>query len=205
MTVSFRPFSNVRYLLVVQEFFEPDEYWNTSTPLQSSASHCPDTSSNTRTDRIPLMQICDQTVVSGDKSFIPSKDNLPGTSSQKLKSFAFSRGSRKDMIDPDGLPPPSKKPASEKELTKLSNSQPFNTTIHCSTPIQQVNSFITSTVTNPVCGSTVMKSSTPIMSKHSNETPQRVPPVNRHSAVKRKFPGPAGLLPKLVRKLLLYT
>ena len=193
----------------VQDFFEPDEYWNTSTPLQSTGSHCDDALSNAKTDRTPLTQICDQTVVSGDnyKSFISSRDSLPVTSnssSQKLKTFSFSRCNRNKVTDLDGLPPPSKKPASEKELARLSSSSQQPSTPNITA---QVNSFI-STMTNSVSGgSSVMKSSTPTMTpsnKHKNETPSLpVTPVSCRSATKRKFPGPAGLLPKLVRKLFL--
>ena len=150
------------------------------------------------------MQICDQSVASRDTSFIPLKHGLPVTSnssSQKLKSFTFSRSSsHREVAGSNGLPPPSKKPASEKELTRQSGSQhmSFNASSVPSTPsnLAQVNSIITNQVTG-------MKSSTPITtsgSKQSNETPSLpVTPVSCQSAVRRKFPGPAGLLPKLVR------
>lgn len=40
--------------------------------------------------------------------------------------------------------------------------------------------------------------------KHNDGTPSlSVTPVSCCSAVKRKFPGPAGLLPKLVRKFFI--
>ena len=160
---------------------------------------------------MPLTQISDQTAVSGDKSFISSTDGLPVTSnssSQKLKSFAFFRSNRKGVTDPDGLPPPSKKLASEKGL---SSSQQVSFA-HCSVPstpnsTAQVNSYIR-TITNSVsAGSSVMRSSTPMTTpsnKHNNGTPSLpVTPVSCRSATKRKFPGPAGLLPKLVRRCII--
>lgn len=157
------------------------------------------------------MQVYNQISVGGDKSSDLLRCTLPETSSsQKLKSFAFSHSSRRDIADSDGLPP-SKKPASEKKFAGLGSSQhtSFNTSIHCSVP-STPNSLdlLTNRVTNPVsCGSLVMKSSTPVSTannKYNNEMPSLpVTPLSRRSAAKRKFPGPAGLLPKLVRELLL--
>ena len=156
------------------------------------------------------MQICDQSVASRNTSFIPSKHGLSVTSnssSQKLKAFTFSRNNCKEVTDSDGLPPPSKKPASEKELTRYSGSSqhtPFSSVSSTPSNSSQVNSIISNP--GPV---TSLKSSTPIMipgSKQSNETPSLpVTPVSCRSAAKRKFPGPAGLLPKLVRIMLLYV
>ena len=145
--------------------------------------------------------------VTGDKSFDSPRCSLPVlSSSQKLKTFSFSRSSQRNVMDSDGLPP-SKKPASEKEITRLNRSQhsSFNNSRHCSVP-SSTNSVshdpLTNTVTNSVSGA-AMKSSTPTSSvnnKCNNKIPSLpVTPLSRHSA-KRKFPGPAGLLPKLVRK-----
>ena len=156
--------------------------------------------------------------MSEDNLFISSRDNLPVTSnssSQKLKTSTFSCSNQKKVTDSDGLPPPSKKPASGKELARLSSSQylSFDTSIHCLVPCTpnsttQVNPFI-STMIKSVSSSSVIKSPTPKMtpsSKHNTETPSLpVTPVSYHSIMKRIFPGPAGLIPVRVRKLLLYT
>ena len=150
--------------------------------------------------------------MSGDKSFISSTDGLPVTSNsssqKKLKSFAFSHSNRKEVSDSDGLLPPSKKLASEKDLSRLSSSQQMSFA-HCSVPstpnsTAQVNSYIETRTNTVSAGPSVMRNSTPMTTpsnKHNHGTPSLpVTPVSCRSAVKRKFPGPAGLLPKLVRK-----
>ena len=90
----------------------------------------------------------------------PARGSLSVTSSsQKLKAFAFSRGSQRDTTKSDGPAlPPAKKPAYEKDVIRL---------------------------------------------EHTKHTSSLSPSTadNSRLAVKRKFPGPAGILPKLVRKL----
>jgi len=205
-------------LLLLQDFFEEDEYCNTNTPLQTAISQCTnviDTSNNTTVHRIPLMQMCNQASVNRDESINPSRDSMSLTSSslssQKLKTFAFSRSNRKNVTDSGDLPP-TKKPALEKELTILNPTQhtSLDTSFHCSVSsmldsTSQNDSLLTSTVTTPVSsGSLARRSSTPITmsnNHHIDGAPSLpITPLSR-PVVKRKFPGPAGLLPKLVIKL----
>ena len=165
---------------------------NAKFPIDNATAH-----------RLPLLQVRNQLSASGDKSFDSPSCSLPvATSTQKLKTFAFSRSSRRDVTDSDDLPP-SKKPASEKEITRLSSTQ-HTSDVHCSMPSTPVQSD--SLTNSQSVGSQVMKSSTPITTvnnKYSNETPSLpITPLSRHSVAKRKFPGPAGLLPKLVRRSL---
>ena len=173
------------------------QFTNSSDPSENA--NIP--TDNAKTHRLPLLQVRNLLSASGGKSFDSLGCSLPlASSTQKLKTFAFSRSSCRDVTDSDDLPP-SKKPASEKEITRLNNTQH---TSHCSMPSTPVQS--NSLTASQTVGSQVMKSSTPITTvnnKYSNEAPSLpVTPLSRHSVAKRKFPGPAGLLPKLVRKSL---
>lgn len=193
-----------KQFVTVQDFFEDDECWNTSTPVHSAAlqfTHVSDPSDDVKTQRLPLLQVHSQVSAGGDKS--PRCSLSVSSSSQKLKTFAFSRSSRRVATDSDNLPP-SKKPASDKEIATFSNTQHTSSIHHPmpSTPSSTVQSVDSNSL---FVGSQVMKSSTPITSvnnKYGSETPSLpVTPLSRHPMAKRKFPGPAGLLPKLVRRL----
>lgn len=188
----------IRVFLELQEFFEEDEYWNTSTPVQSSSIVSNETLESSKTLRTPLIQMCNQASLSGDKYSLPVT-----SSSQRLKTFSFIRSSRKDVtVDSDNQLPPSKRPALEenKFTSRLSCSQMHtssDTSKHCSIRTTPNRDTSTDTTTNPVSRGIVVNCSTPITTvnnKYNGATP------NRRSVVKRKFPGPAGVLPKLVRK-----
>ena len=162
-------------------------------------THVNDPSDDIKTQRLPLLQVHSQVSAGGDKS--PRCSLSVSSSSQKLKTFAFSRSIRRVATDSDNLPP-SKKPASDKEIASFSNTQHRSSIHHPmpSTPSSTVQSVDSNSL---FVGSQVMKSSTPITNKYGSETPSLpVTPLSRHAMAKRKFPGPAGLLPKLVRRLL---
>ena len=178
--------------IVFQEFFEQDEYF--STPINKE----PQLSDS----RVPLMQVSNKTTVTNDKPDQRKTTTTP-LSSQKLKTFAFSRSKLKD----EGKPP-SKRLALESNLSVpttpiCSFSSPLNSSSGSTIPhLTNTSSFVPSSVTlasslshsTPTCLSITALSSS---SCHGSTSLPTTPLSSRPSA-KRKFPGPAGLLPKLV-------
>ena len=185
------------YILYFQEFFEQDECFSTPVSKQCNS-------------RVPLVQVCNKAPMTNEKSD-QCKSNTP-LSSQKLKTFAFSRSKLKDVDKPL---PPSKRPTLEKEL---SNHRAPLSSLSTSSMVPHIID------TSPIGLSTVtlpnsLSHTTP--TRHTSKTSSVTTRSNshRHSHIslpvtplsscptplsshrpssKRKFPGPAGLLPKLV-------
>ena len=151
------------------------------------------------------MQVCNKSPKANDK-FDQWKSNTP-FSSQKLRTFAFSRSKLKDVDKPL---PPSKRPTLEKELSYHRASVHPSSSLSTSSTVPHIidtSPIGLSTVTLPNSLShttpTRHTSKTSSVATHSNSRHNGhmslpVTPLSSRPSSKRKFPGPAGLLPKLV-------
>ena len=165
--------------------------------------------------RVPLMQVCNKTPLAKDKSD-QGKSNTP-LSSQKLKTFAFSRSKLKDVDKP-----PSKRPALERDLsdhrTPVCSSLSLNISSSNAVPhIIDTSPTHSSTVRLPDSSHITPTCHTRKTSTHNSHhdgltslpvtsLSSRPTPLSCHClSAKRKFPGPAGLLPKLVCNYILHT
>jgi len=155
------------------------------------------------------VQVCNKAPVANDKA----KSSTP-LSSQKLKTFAFSHSKLKDVDKPL---PSSKRLALEKDLSEHRTPVCPSSSLTTSSKVPHIIDTLpigSSVVAFPNSLShttlTCHSSKTSSVTAHSSHDHDHISlpvtplsscptPLSSHrSASKRKFPGPAGLLPKLV-------